>query len=246
MMRYLMMVWLILFTSTAFAAEDITATYVYKNGDKVTLVTRDAQHIRMDVSPENYMLLQKGKVYSVSKEDDGQWMVMDMSQMKAMTSGGLAGLMTGGKSPMAPQEKEYTVKYEKTGKKEQIAGYSGVVYIVKTMEGGKMVSQDEAVLCNHDDLKKVNDAWVAVAVGMGSIMGGKTAGSLEKATKEANAAGYGGMLRYGDEMKLESLKKQSLDSAAYQIPPNAQMVNLGAMPGMPGMPQGMMNQTEEE
>lgn len=243
MMRYLMMVWLIFFTSTVFAADDIAATYVYKSGDKVTIVTRNSQHVRMDVSPENYMLLQKDKVYSVSKDEDGQWMVMDMSQMKAMTSGGLAGLMAGGKAPMAVEDREYTVKYEKTGKKEQIAGYDGVVYNVRTMESGKIVSQDEIVLCNHDDLKKINEAWAAVAVGMGSLMGEKSAGSIEKATKEANTAGYGGMLRYGDEMKLESLKKQALDGSTYQIPSNAQMVNLGAMPGMP---QGMMNETEEE
>ncbi len=236
-MPYLMMVFLIFFTSTAFAADDIAATYVYKNGDKATLVTRDNKHVRMNVSPDNYMLLQKNKVYAVSKEDDGKWMVMDMSQMKAMASGGIAGLMAGAKTPLPPQNKEYTVKYEKTGKKEQIAGYEGVVYNAKTMEGGKIVSQNEIVLCNHDDLKKVNDAWAAIAMGMSDIMGDKTAGSLEKAAKEANAAGYGGMLRYGDEMKLESLKKQSLDNSTYQIPPGAEVMNIGAMPGMPpGMP----------
>ena len=236
-MRYLMMVFLIFFTSTALAADDIAATYVYKNGDKATLVTRDNQHIRMNVSLTDYMLLQKGKVYAVSKEDDGKWMVMDMSQIKAMSSGGLAGLLTGGAAPMAAQDKEYTVKYEKTGKREQIAGYAGVVYNAKTMEGGKIVSQDEIVLCNHDDLKKVNDAWAAIAVGMSDIMGDKMAKSLEKVTKEATVAGYGGMLRYGDEMKLESLKKQSLDNSTYQIPPGAEIMNIGAMPGMPqGLP----------
>jgi hypothetical protein len=237
MMRYLMMVFLILITSTALAADDIAATYVYKNGDKATLVTRDNQHVRMNVSPDDYMLLQKGKVYAVSKEDGGKWTVMDMSQMKAMTSGGMAGLMAGAKAPAPSQDKEYTVKYEKTGKKEKIAGYEGEVYNAKTLEGGKIVSQDEIVLCNHDDLKKVNEAWAAIAVGMSNIMGEKKAGSLEKATKEANAAGYGGILRYGDEMKLESLKKQSLDNSTYQIPPGAEIMDLGAMPGMPqGMP----------
>ena len=241
MMRYLMMVCLICFASTVFAADDIVATYVYKNGDKATLVTRDNQHIRMNVAPDNYMLLQKGTVYAVSKDEDGQWMAMDMSQMKALTAGGLAGLLTGAKTPMPSQDKEYTVKYEKTGKKEQIAGYTGVVYTAKTLEGGKIVSQDEVVLCNHDDLKKVNDAWAGIAVGMSDLMGEKTAGSIEKATKEANAAGYGGMLRYGDEMKLESLKKQALDNSTYEIPPDAEIMNIGAMPGMP---QGMPKMTE--
>ncbi|MFA5906178.1 MAG: DUF4412 domain-containing protein, partial [Desulfobacula sp.] len=228
MMRYLMMVFLIFFTTSAFAADDIAATYKYKDGSTSTVVTRDSQHVRMNVSPTDYMLLQKGTVYTVSKDDDGKWMVMDMSQMKAMTAGGLAGMMAGGAAPKAVAEKDYTAKYEKTGKKEQVAGYSGEVYNVKVMEGGKLVRQDEMVLCSHDDLKKVNDAWSAIASKMGIRMGEKTAGSLEKVLKEAKVAGYGGMLRYGDEMKLESLKKQSLDDSTYQIPPDAEIENLGA------------------
>jgi len=242
-MRYVMMMCLIFFASAAVAAEDIAATYVYENGDKVTLVTRDSQHVRMDMSPENYMLLQKGKVYTVSKDEDGKWMVMDMSQMKGLASGGLAGLLTGGAAPAAAiPDKAYTVKYDKTGKKEEIAGYAGVVYNVATLEDGKVVSQDEVVLCNHEDLKKVNDAWAAVALQMGEFMGEKEAKSLEKATKEANAAGYGGMLRYGKDMKLESLKKQSLAASAYEIPAGAEVMDMGAM----GLPQGLMNQLQED
>ncbi len=248
MMRYLMIVFLIFSTSMAFAAEDIAATYKYKDGTTSTVVTRDSQHVRMNISPEDYMLLHKDTVYSVSKEDNGKWMVMDMSQMKTMSSGGISGLMAGGKTPMAAQNKEESVKYEKTGKKEQIAGYSGDVYNVKITEGGKLVRQDEMVLCSHDDLKKVNDAWMVISSKMGMLMGEQTAGSLEKAIKEAKAAGYGGMLRYGDEMKLESLKKKSLDDSTYEIPPGAEIVNLGpmpampkgmSMPNMPNMPKGM-------
>jgi hypothetical protein len=242
MMRYVMML-LIFFASAAFAAEDIAATYVYEGGDKVTLITRDSRHVRMDVSPENYMLLQKDKIYSVSKDEDGQWMVMDMSQMKGLAGGGLSGLLTGGAAPAAViPDKAYTVKYDKTGKKEEIAGYTGVVYNMTTLEDGKVVDQDEIVLCSHEDLKKVNDAWSVIALQMGEFMGEKEAKSLEKATKEANAAGYGGMLRYGKDMKLESLKKQSLAAATYEIPAGAQVMDMGAM----GLPHGLMNQLQED
>ena len=77
---------------------------------------------------------------------------------------------------------------------------------------------------------------------MGEFMGEKEAKSLEKATKEANAAGYGGMLRYGKEMKLESLKKQSLAASTYEIPAGAEVMDMGAM----GLPQGLMNQLQED
>ena len=44
-------------------------------------------------------------------------------------------------------------------------------------------------------------------------------------------------------MKLESLKKQALAASTYEIPANAQMMDMGAMPGLP---QGMMNPAEED
>ena len=66
------------------AASDIIATYKYADGSMVTLCTRDANHVRMDTSPTSYMLLKDRKVYSVSRDDEGQWHVMDMDKMKNM------------------------------------------------------------------------------------------------------------------------------------------------------------------
>ena len=153
-MRNLLIVCLLFFASTAIAATDIVATYKYQDGNMVTVVTRDARHVRMDTSATSYLLLQEDKVYSVSQDDSGQWMAMDMGQMKAVTSSGFTSLFGGGETKT---KKEYSVKYEKTGQKEKIAGYTGVVYDVEVMEGGKVVRRDEVVLSSHSDLKKVNE-----------------------------------------------------------------------------------------
>ncbi|MBC2706094.1 hypothetical protein [Desulfobacula sp.] len=243
-MRNMLIVCLLFFTSTAIAATDIVATYKYQDGSMVTIVTRDSRHVRMDTSATSYLLLQEDKVFSVSQDDSGQWMVMDMGQMKTAGSGGLTSLFGGGGETKA--EEEYSATYEKTGQKEKISGYTGVVYNMELLEGDNVVRRDEVVLSSHSDLKKVNEGWSAMAAKMGENMGEEMAKSLEKATKEAKEAGYGGMLRYGDEMKLYSLKKMSLDVSYYQVPPGAQYVEMGQMPDFGQQPNYDQQQQSEQ
>ncbi len=171
-------------------------------------------------------------------------MVMDMGQLaQAGQQSGLQSLFGGGQQQA--QEIEYLANYEKTGKKEKIAGYTGVVYNVEVKEGDKVVRRDEVVLCTHSDIEKVNDAWMALGEKMSENMGDEMSKSLDKATREAKEAGYGGMLRYGDEMTLDSLKKMSLNDAYYQLPENAQQVQMGQMPDMQQMQQQYEQQQQQ-
>jgi len=217
------------FSSSALAARDLIATYKSQDGEMLTIVTRDKQHVRMDTSETSYLLLQEEKVYSVSQDDTGEWQVMDMEQLKGMSSMGITSLFGGQKKTA---EKEYSIQYEKTGTKEKIAGYTGILYDVEVKEGGKIVRRDQVVLSTHSDLKKINEAWAGIVAKMGDIMGDEMARAFETATKEAKKSGYGGMLRYGDEMKLHSLKKMSLDPSYYEIPLNAKHIELGQMPDL--------------
>ena len=242
-MRNMLIICLLFFASTAIAATDIVATYKYQDGSMVTIVTRDSRHVRMDTSATSYLLLQEDKVYSVSQDDSSQWMVMDMGQMTTAAPGGLTSLFGGGETKA---EEEYSAIYEKTGQTEKIAGYTGVVYNIEVMEGGNVVRRDEVVLSSHSDLKKVNEGWSAIAAKMGENMGDEIAKSLEKATEEAKEAGYGGMLRYGDEMRLHSLKKMSLNVSYYQVPPDAQYVKMGQMPNFGQQPSYDQQQTYKQ
>ncbi|MFH2092494.1 MAG: hypothetical protein ABIJ31_09035 [Pseudomonadota bacterium] len=229
-MRYILAVCLLFFTTTAFAAADFVATYQYPDGNQITIVTRDAQHVRMETSPTSYMLLKENKVYSVSQDDGGQWVVMDMDQVKGLATGGGFMSLFGGGGQEPAKEPETSAVYEKTGRKEKIAGYTGLVYNVELIENGQVVQRDEMVLSSHADLKKVNEGWTAIASKMGEIMGENVSKTIEEATKKAQEEGYGGMLRYGDEMKLASLKKMSLDLSYYQLPQGSKTVQMGAMP----------------
>lgn len=51
--------------------------------------------------------------------------------------------------------------------------------------------------------------------------------------KSADMEKRGGMLRYGNDMRLEKVEKPSLDMAIYQLPANVTMM---AMPDMGKMP----------
>lgn len=207
-----------------FAASDLVATYVYQDGSMMTLCVRDAEHVRMDTSKDSYTLLRGNKVYAVSREDGG-WQVMDMEQMGSMASG-MGSMFGGGQSDPT----EYEMTYIKTGKKEAVAGYTGLVYNAEVKENGKLVSRDEVVLSTHGDLKRVNEGWVALVTAMTRAMGHAGDASLEKSLQEARDYGYGGMLRYGDEMKLKSLKSSDLKAAYYALPAGAQQVQVGTAP----------------
>ncbi len=238
-MRYLFTMALLFFATTALAATDIVATYQNSDGSMITIVTRDKAHVRMDTSPTSYLLLKEKKVYSVSQDDMGQWMVMDMDQLKQInTNSSFMSLFGGGDQEAAPEtETAYEANYEKTSQREKIAGYTGTVYNIEVIENGEIVRRDEVVLCTHSDLKKVNEGWMAISSTMSELMGEEMSKSMEQASKQAKEAGYGGMLRYGDEMKLSNLKKMNLSTTYYQLPEGAKMVQMGAMPqGMPSTP----------
>nr|WP_287411705.1 hypothetical protein [Pseudodesulfovibrio sp.] len=204
------------------AASDIVATYTYSDGSMITLVTRDAHHVRMDTSPTSYMLLSGGKVYSVTCDESGACNVMDMGQMAGMASG--FSSMFGGGDEAA--ETEYDVRYEKTGRTETVAGYKGTVYEAKVYEDGKITSREEMVLSNHSNIKKLSEGWIAIAEALTQSMGD----SFDDSMEEAKKMGYGGLLRSGNDMRLTSLTVRSLDSAYYKLPANSQQVQMQQPP----------------
>lgn len=207
-------------------AEDSVAIYRYANGETITLSSRDDDNIRMDFNENSYMLLRKSKVYSVNRDDDGKWNVLDMDQLS-----GMGGFMAafGAKNAAA----DFDVKMKKTGRREVIAGFAGQVYTAVYSENGQVVDTKEVVLCNHPEINRINEAWVAMASRMGQMMGADAARSLEQSAKLAKANRYGGMLRVGDEMTLQSLDKMSVADFHYALPSDAEMVEVGLPPRSP-------------
>jgi hypothetical protein len=184
------------------------------------LAMRDENHIRMDTGEGNYMLVSGEKTYMVTQQD-GQWTVMDMDQ--------LAGMMErygGAQSGTLQDVDRYQSSFKKTARSETIAGYKGTVYIVETRdESGNLIDKSEVVFSKHKDIKRVNQAWMTIAMRMGNIIGQKTSLAVDRATQKAEKSGYGGFLRV-DEMVLKNVSKPSLNDSYYEMPDGAKMVDL--------------------
>lgn len=200
------------------AASDVIATYTYSDGSMVTLCTRDANHVRMDTSPTSYMLLSGNKVYTVNRDDDGTWQAVDMDQMK---NSGVMSMFGGGSD--VP---DYDVRYEKTNKTEKIAGYDGTVYTAVIFEDGKVVERENIVLSRHGNIKKLTEGWMSMASRMSNM-----AKSFESSTEEAKKMGYGGILRYGNDMRLTNLKTKNLNPSYYALPSGVQQVQVRQQSG---------------
>ena len=205
---------------------DIVGTWKTGGDQSLTISYRDKDHIRMDAGSEGYMLVSGSKVYMVTRTGD-ELNAMDMDEMAGMMK------MFGQNTPSATGNKAGQTRFEPTGRKETVAGYKGEVYrVIYTDVSGK-THEDEVVLSNHPDIKKLNQSWVALASRMSQIMGRDAAEELRQATQAAREHGYGGMLRSGDDMILESLEKPSLKASHYQLPKGVEMVQMPNTGGKP-------------
>jgi hypothetical protein len=202
---------------------DIVATWKHNDDVTMELATRDTDHIRMNLSADNYVLASGKKVYMVTKDDD-QWNVMDMDQLSGLTKG-LGKTF----SQTDDNTQDYQSNIRKTDRTETIAGYKGNVYVIETKDGtGKIIDSTEAVFCTHEDIEEINNAWQAIALRMVNVLGASTSEEIEKAAREAKSSGYGGVLRIG-EMKLKSVEKPSLRASYYELPKDAKMVDIGPL-----------------
>lgn len=206
-MRFLTIVIMMLLPVQALAG-DISATFKNADGTTMTLSSRDPEHARMDGSPDAYTLMQGNKIYMVSNDGQGNWTAMDMDQMA-----GMMGLIGGGQDASG-----YAASYSDTGRTERIAGYTGKVFAVEVTDNGKLVSREEVVLSTHEDIRRINLAWLTMAERMSSVM----SLDMAEAIGESRAHGHGGMLRYGDNMVLQSLNKGALPAGYFNLPPDAQ------------------------
>jgi hypothetical protein len=221
---------LLLLTPFSAWSEDIVATWQHQQDVTMELATRDANHIRLNIGPDNYVLVAGEKVYMVTKSGQ-EWTVMDMDQLAGLASG-----LTTPAAPAAEEKDRYRSSVTETGRTETIAGYKGTVYVIETKDkSGKVIDSTEAVFSKHADVRQVNAAWQAIAVRMATIVGKDTSQAVDQATREAEKSGYGGVLRIG-EMQLKEIRKPTLEAAYFELPEGARMMDMGSF--QPGKDQG--------
>lgn len=213
-------------------AKDIVGTWKTAENRPLTISYRDDDHMRMETGQDGYMLVRGDKVYAVNRKG-GKWQAVDMDEMTGMMK------MFGQGAVHAAAIREETVRFEPTGRSETIAGYKGNEYRVTYVDGSGQSHEQEVVLSDHPDVKELSDAWVGLASRMAQMIGKQTAEELERATRLVREKGYGGILRSGDDMILQSLERVSRKASYYELPSNVEMVHMGSM-GMGSMGMGSM------
>lgn len=212
----------ILFSTAAVA--DVVGSWGVGQGNAIKVYYKDDNHIRMDVGNGSYMLIIKDKAYTVV-DQGGQKMVMDVdamgSAMKMM--GGMA--MQQAKSQIDQYDPE-SVQYKKTNRTETIAGYKGTVYQV-SVKGPKGIETSEMVASNHKDVVTLQKAFHKISQRMAqSIMDKSALDGVNKAADLAAEKGIGGMLRYNQEMTLQSLQNKDLPDEIFQLPKGAVQMSI--------------------
>jgi hypothetical protein len=215
--------------SANLAWADIVSTWKLSDGAVSKLSVRDDRHVRIDTDEKDtYMLLSDQKVYMVRKEK-GQWTAFDMDQMFGM----MPGLKMGTASPAPP---DYRQQFRDTGRRETIAGYKGKVFEVTYTGPDGNTQKNEIVLSSHPDVETVHRGWIVFAARMSQMLGNDSADKLDQSLKAALNEERGGMLRFGNDITLQSVEKPSLNLSHYQLPPGVQMVDMASMGAMSGGP----------
>jgi hypothetical protein len=209
-------------TTTGAAWADLVGTWKTEDNNSLKISYRDKNHVRMEAGQDGYILVSGDKVYMVNRTK-GKWQAVDMDEMSGMMK------MFGKGDLNAKSGEHYRPRFEPTGRKETVAGYTGEVYLVTYADGSGGKQEQEMVMSDHPDVKKLNEAWVSLASRMAQMTGKDMAEALESATKEAREKGYGGILRSGDEMVLEKIEKPSLKASYYQLPAEAELVHMSGM-----------------
>ncbi|MGD9211326.1 MAG: hypothetical protein PVI90_11145 [Desulfobacteraceae bacterium] len=221
MKRAVLGIMILLFYSNSVLANDIIATWMYNNGNSMELSYRDNTHIRMDTSQQGYMLLTKDKMYMITRQE-GQWQAIDMDQMAGM----MQSFGQNASQNMQDDIENIPDELKDSGRTEVVAGYKGKVYLIQEEQSDGSLKEVEIVLSTHPDIKKINQGWLALSNRMGKMMGEEMAQSIKRATEKSDKEKLGGLLRYEDIIKLNSVKKKKLEDDFFKLPEEITMVQM--------------------
>ncbi|HBC56181.1 MAG TPA: hypothetical protein DCZ03_03375 [Gammaproteobacteria bacterium] len=213
--RFLLTFIIFCFTATSVWADISGVWNIRQGGMNMRIDYRDDQHMRMEMAPGSYLLIQKDKTYAVTNGT-----VLDLSamgqQFEAMGLNNLMQQQMEGRAdkPLAKPEEVLT----KTNKTETIAGIKGEIYQLrfKDPQTGKMVNE-EIVLTKDAKLVKLQQAMAKMAQSNMNRMGMAQAPALNDSMQPYLDRGMA-LLRYGDEMTLVSITETKLEDSRFELP----------------------------
>ena len=212
---------------------DLVGTYDLSEGNMMVVEYHDQNTFRMNMGSDSYVLMNQGKAYMVSKQDGG-WEAVSVESMKAMMN-----RMGFGQKIEQKMQNQTPPKFEDTGRTERIAGLTGKVYLVTTTDSNGTAETVEMVFGQDPRLVTLQNANIRLAEAWSNRRGrdgGPTFGEIMK--RYQSHGPQGGILRYGDTMRLISLQDTELAASRFALP----KVKEVAFPGgaMPSQPQAQV------
>lgn len=190
---------------------DITAVYAMVGGDQLRVEYRDADNFRVGMGADHYQLMVGGHLYAVV---EGQLIDVESVSRQIRAVGAdtfLAGLL-GDATSDVPTD----VSVRPLGRQETVAGYKGEVYevLARTSNGEQRA---ELVVADNAELKAVQDALMKVAKDAVAAVGAN-ASPYAKPLEQVEQQRLGGLLRYGEDLRLVSLDHTPIAAGRIELP----------------------------
>ncbi len=190
---------------------DITAIYAMAGGDQLRVEYRDAGNFRVGTDAEHYQLMVGGRLYAVA-----QGQVIDVEKVSRQIRAVGADTFLAGLLGDATSDVPTDVSVRPLGRQETVAGYKGEVYeaLARTSNGEQRA---ELVVTDNAELKAVQDALMKVAKDAVAAIGAKSS-PYAKPLEQVEQQRLGGLLRYGEELRLVSLDRTAIAAGRIALP----------------------------
>lgn len=190
---------------------DITAVYAMAGGDELRVEYRDVGNFRVGTDADHYQLMLDGRLYAVA-----QGQVIDVEKISRQIRAVGADTFLAGLLGDATSDVPTDVSVRALGRQETVAGYKGEVYeaLARTSNGEQRA---ELVVTDNAELKAVQDALMKVAKDAVAAVGAN-ASPYAKPLEQVEQQRLGGLLRYGDDLRLVSLDRAPIAAGRIELP----------------------------
>lgn len=189
---------------------------------EISITWQDADTVRMDFDEDSLLFRLDGKTYTVSRSD-GDIEVIDIGAMIEM----MHSMTHQGEGQDDKDSLDESFSTQATGRTETLAGFEGRVYQVQSNLFDEDDGPDEVVFTDDPLVVEMTHAYFGVMDGMASK-------EMGQSWLDALPGKDRGLLRLGDQLRLESIQRADPPASAFELP--AEPMDLQSQMGGMGAP----------
>lgn len=198
-------------SATVVAGDNLNDPAATSVRSRIEFDTPDRVRVQADRGVDGYLLVRDGRAYAVA-DLNGQQMVFDYAQTMAQF-GGLARSL----APRSLVTDGRFVSLTGPGRSETIAGLSGRVWLLTTVNKAGHERRDELVLTADPRVRELTDALLATGRIVAKAFPELDAEANEQLAAELRKRGTG-LLRVGNSFLLERLDPASPAAPRFALP----------------------------